>query len=172
MKTVCPDREVWYDGCVAVGTDSAVDLLLQGVPQEKIVILDPGRDLELFNRLSDVEIATFKNTLKDIKRDWNIPAHALNIDLKEFIFSRASGRGLCSNSYQSRINAELALIEQHGIVTLFKTLIWVIGQLRSNNIVWGVGRGSSCASLILFIIGLHCVDPVKYKIPLEEFFHD
>jgi len=47
---------------------------------------------------------------------------------------------------------------------------YVVDTLRSNSIVWGVGRGSSVASYVLFIIGVHKIDSVKYKLAINEFF--
>ena len=49
-------------------------------------------------------------------------------------------------------------------------LIYFVDTLRANNVVWGVGRGSSVASYVLFIIGVHKIDSVKYKLPINEFF--
>ena len=47
---------------------------------------------------------------------------------------------------------------------------YIIDTLRENNVVWGVGRGSSVASYVLFLLGVHKIDSVKYNLPLEEFF--
>ena len=53
---------------------------------------------------------------------------------------------------------------------IFKTLLYIIDTFKSQNVFWGVGRGSSCASYILYLIDLHLVDSVLYDIPMEEFF--
>jgi len=47
---------------------------------------------------------------------------------------------------------------------------YVVDTLRENQIVWGVGRGSSVASYVLYLIGVHKIDSIKYKLPIEEFF--
>jgi len=47
---------------------------------------------------------------------------------------------------------------------------YIVDTLRANNILWGVGRGSSVASYVLFLIGIHKVDSIKYNLPIEEFF--
>jgi DNA polymerase III alpha subunit len=47
---------------------------------------------------------------------------------------------------------------------------YIVDTLRANNVVWGVGRGSSVASYVLHLIGVHKIDSVKYDIPIEEFF--
>ena len=41
--------------------------------------------------------------------------------------------------------------------------------MRENNIVWGVGRGSSVASYVLFLIGIHKVNSLKYNLDIKEF---
>jgi len=45
-----------------------------------------------------------------------------------------------------------------------------VNIFEENKVVWGTGRGSSCASYILYLIGIHQVDSVKYDLDLGEFF--
>ncbi len=56
------------------------------------------------------------------------------------------------------------------MLVLLKTMKYIVDTLRENNIVWGVGRGSSVASYVLFLLGVHKIDSVKYDLPIEEFF--
>jgi len=67
---------------------------------------------------------------------------------------------------------ELRLFAKHDMIPMLKTMKYVVDTLRANNIVWGVGRGSSVASYVLHIIGVHKIDSVKYNIPIEEFFKE
>jgi len=53
---------------------------------------------------------------------------------------------------------------------LFRSILYLIDHFTQHNIVWGVGRGSSCASYVLYLFGLHCVDCIKYNIDAKEFF--
>jgi DNA polymerase III alpha subunit len=46
---------------------------------------------------------------------------------------------------------------------------YLVDTLRKNNVVWGVGRGSSVASYILYLIGVHKVDSIKYNLDINEF---
>jgi len=62
-------------------------------------------------------------------------------------------------------------IRTRGLGSIFKTLIFIIDVLCAKKQLWGVGRGSSCASLVLHLINVHEVDPVRFNIPKEEFFH-
>ena len=108
---------------------------------------------------------------------WNIPQEYADIDLREFISAEFEkiAVGLSEKDLEKacdRIFLELEEIERRGLTELFKTIIFVLKRFKEENVIWGVGRGSSCASYILYILGLHSVDCLKYDIPLTEFFHD
>jgi len=48
-------------------------------------------------------------------------------------------------------------------------MIYIVDMMRKNNLVWGVGRGSSVASYVLYLIGIHKIDSLKYNLNIEEF---
>ena len=75
------------------------------------------------------------------------------------------------NAASDRIGVELRLFKEAGLNDLLRTICFVLHEFEQKQIVWGVGRGSSCASYLLFIIGLHEVDPIKNDIDISEFFH-
>ena len=80
---------------------------------------------------------------------------------------------LLENSPESnhpRIIQEIALYKKHNMILMLKTMKYIVDTLRTNNVIWGVGRGSSVASYVLHIIGVHKIDSVKYNLPIEEFF--
>jgi len=78
---------------------------------------------------------------------------------------------MCRTEEQvQRVNIELAEYEKRGLLMLLKQMKYIIDTLRENNIVWGVGRGSSVASYTLYLMGVHRIDSIKYNIPLNEFF--
>ena len=78
--------------------------------------------------------------------------------------------GCCETDAQrNRVSEELQLFIQHGMLDLVFYLKYLVDTLRANNIVWGVGRGSSVASYVLFILGVHKVDSLKYNLDIHEF---
>jgi DNA polymerase III alpha subunit len=99
----------------------------------------------------------------DIK-NWFIPTDYQNIDIENFLLNQ------CPEQNHDRLNRELDLYRKHDMIPILKTMKYIVDTLRKNNVVWGVGRGSSVASYALFLLGVHKVDSVKYKLPLEEFF--
>ena len=100
-------------------------------------------------------------------KNWFMPETYKNLDIKQYILD------LCSTEQQKeRVLIELNEYEKRDLFPLLKQMKYIIDTLRQNNIVWGVGRGSSVASYVLFLMGVHRVDSIKYNIPLNEFFKE
>jgi DNA polymerase III alpha subunit len=78
--------------------------------------------------------------------------------------------GQCDTQEQTdRVSLELDLFIQHGMMDLLYYIKYLVDTMRDNNIVWGVGRGSSVASYVLYLIGAHKVDSIKYQLDIREF---
>lgn len=77
---------------------------------------------------------------------------------------------LCSTDAQrARVNEEMDLFEARGMEIILKLMIVTIEHFRRNKVVWGVGRGSSVASYVLYLIGVHKIDSMKYNLSVSEF---
>lgn len=99
----------------------------------------------------------------DIK-NWRIPREYQAMDIEKFLVD------LCPEENYDRLIKELELYRKNQMLDVLKAMKYIVDTLRNNNIVWGVGRGSSVASYVLFLIGIHRIDSVKYDIPISEFF--
>lgn len=95
---------------------------------------------------------------------WNIPREYRELDIIDYCLS------LCiSDTEQLRVAEELAEFDQRGMMPLLQVLKYLVDTFRTNNIVWGVGRGSSVSSYVLFLIGIHKIDSLKYNLDWREF---
>ena len=63
----------------------------------------------------------------------------------------------------TRVCEELKAFEERGMEDLLRYMIYLVDFMRENDIVWGVGRGSSVASYVLYLIGVHRIDSIKYN---------
>ena len=79
-----------------------------------------------------------------------------------------SPRMRTDDKYQERIDEELDWFESSNHMHVLVKINKLLHRFRSDGIVWGVGRGSSCASLIFYLLGVHDIDPVNYDIPFYE----
>jgi DNA polymerase III alpha subunit len=78
--------------------------------------------------------------------------------------------GLCKADHElQRVVQELLLYQERDLFNLLRYLKYLVDTLRKNNVVWGVGRGSSVASYVLFLIGVHKIDSLYYNLDIEEF---
>ena len=68
-----------------------------------------------------------------------------------------------------RAGQELLLYQEREMFVLLKYLKYLVDTMRSNNIVWGVGRGSSVSSFVLFLIGVHKINSLYYGLDIDEF---
>jgi len=97
-------------------------------------------------------------------KNWFIPKSYQDMDIEGFLVDN------CPKENYERLIQEIQLFQRHNMIPMLKTMKYIVDTLRANNIVWGVGRGSSVASYALHIIGVHKIDSIKYNIPIEEFF--
>lgn len=96
---------------------------------------------------------------------WTIPEEYQVFDIVTYVQS------LSRNSVDAaRIEWELSEFESRKLLPVLRTIKYLIDTMRANNILWGVGRGSSVSSLVLFLLGIHRIDPVKWNLDASEFF--
>lgn len=179
LKTALKDRVLRFDGVLEVSPDNVVEYLLQGVPPS-LLRATGSHDLENLNdRVQESDQIKPPGDPIKIDMDWNIPPEYKQIDLDEYLAVRFEEK-LGSLKYTDaevqvaidRISDELQQIKHRGMTRFMQTIVFILDEFKRNNVVWGVGRGSSCACYLLFILGLHVVDCVKMNVPMDEFFHD
>jgi DNA polymerase III alpha subunit len=95
---------------------------------------------------------------------WFIPEKYNTMDIEEYLYS------VCPKENHDRLVIELDLYKKNNMIQILRVMKYIVDILRKNDVVWGVGRGSSVASYVLYLIGVHRIDSVKYKLPIEEFF--
>lgn len=178
MITVFDRYSIRSDGKIIIEPEKIPEIIFEtNINPSKILALYSDFDVEEFNKRSEQKIELFDGEDIEISNEqlqWNIPSEYSELFLFDYIFNLYEKRPQEEKNiirYQ-RILDELTEIKNRKLENLFRTIIYIVSEFRKNNIVWGVGRGSSCASYVLYLIGVHSVDPVKYHIDYSEFFHD
>lgn len=95
--------------------------------------------------------------------NWYMPEQYKNLNIVDYIL------GLSPKENYDRCRVELEEFEKRDMIPMLKFLVYMVDQLKHNNILWGVGRGSSVSSYILYLIGVHKIDSVKYNLDYKEF---
>ncbi len=52
---------------------------------------------------------------------------------------------------------------------LLRYLVYLVDVMKQNQVIWGVGRGSSVASYVLYLLGVHRIDSMFYDLDVTEF---
>lgn len=125
----------------------------------------PFSDITDYNKFCDeLELLPLSDDTY-FSKDFNIPQHYREIDIREYV-SKLGHRG---PDETGRVEMELDMFEERGLFPILQLLIYIIDKMRKHNLVWGVGRGSSVSSYLLYILGVHKVNSYKYKLDIKEF---
>lgn len=173
---------LYFDGTLeAHDPEKTYELLLMGLHPSQISTKQITSDIRNHNSLVDFEEDKIRISKQNeeiqtsfLPSDYQLPSEYLLMDLREYVFDKLKSKDMSAvqmNEAQKRVERELEEIAKRKIEMLFKTIIYVVDTFNKNDVVFGVGRGSSCACYILYLIGLNLVNPLKYNIPVEEFFH-
>lgn len=100
----------------------------------------------------------------DNQTDWHMPDEYKSMDIAQFILNQCQ-----TDEELQRAGQELLLYQERDMFVLLKYLKYLVDTMRANNIVWGVGRGSSVSSFVLFLIGVHKINSLYYGLEIDEF---
>jgi hypothetical protein len=95
---------------------------------------------------------------------WHMPDNYKNMDIAQWVLDQ------CSNSAElQRAGQELLMFQERELFDLLRYLKYFVDTMRQHNVMWGLGRGSSVASYVLFLIGVHKINSMYYDLDIQEF---
>jgi len=109
----------------------------------------------------NTEVNEFDTALQAI---WLMPSEYQNINLIDYLTP------MCNTQAEtSRLKSELEEYSSRNLLNILRYMIYLVDFMRQNKILWGVGRGSSVASFVLYLIGIHRIHSIKYDLDFHEF---
>jgi len=158
---------------VALEEDDIIDILMTDptlMPKTALVkdidlssvqeLLDEVYNFQQYNKL-DITVAEFDAQNQVV---WHMPNEYKDIDIAKWIIEQ------CKTQQEiQRVGEELLLFQERDLFDLLKYLKYLVDTMRENGVIWGVGRGSSVASYVLYLIGIHRIDSMYYDLPITEF---
>lgn len=110
------------------------------------------------DNLSTVE---FDNS---IQNNWNMPIDYQDLDIAKFVLDQCK-----TEEELQRAGNELLMFQEREMFPLLRYLKYLVDTMRKNSIIWGVGRGSSVSSYVLYLIGVHRINSLFYDLSIDEF---
>ena len=129
--------------------------------EEAIQFVDRVPELVKYVAQPNVSLSIFD---RNQQAKWHMPEQYKNLDIAEYILS------LCSTEAElQRVGEELLLYQERDLFNLLRYLKYLVDIMTENKVIWGVGRGSSVASYILYKLKVHRIDSMYYKLDIKEF---
>jgi hypothetical protein len=162
-------------GQIIYNESDLVSMIMRDATIESLqgMLVEPGVNLETasayLEQVPDLIEYTFTDmTVEEFdqvkQNSWHMPDEYKQLDIAEYILS------LCdSDAKLQRCGNELLLFQERNLFDLLRYLKYLVDTLRSNNMIWGVGRGSSVASYVLYLLGVHRIDSMFYDLDPQEF---
>ena len=168
-----------------------IDMIYSGhADKVHVVLCDANDDVDRFNAAMeeqgldklqkyiplDVDQKTFDGVCQS---EWFMPDEYKRLDVDDWCMRKLMRLNDVVRPHQTldskewdRVCEELTAFAERGMYPLLQYMIYLVDFMRENNIVWGVGRGSSVASYVLYLIGVHRIDSIKYNLDWREFLRD
>ena len=102
---------------------------------------------------------------KALQSEWFMPDKYKDLDIYNYVLNKASA----DSTEITRVRDEMDEYKKRGLFNLLRFLVYLVDIMRENKIVWGVGRGSSVASYVLYLIGIHKINSIQYGLEYNEF---
>lgn len=112
-------------------------------------------------RTIDISVEEFDTINQSL---WHMPIEYKEMDIAKWVLEQCK-----TDSELQRAGQELLLFQERDMFDLLKYLKYLVDTMRKHSIVWGVGRGSSVSSFVLYLIGIHKINSLYYDLSIEEF---
>ena len=135
--------------------DETVDI------ETAILMLD---DVPTFNRYNESGIDSIEEFDHRCQNNWHMPQTYKDLDIAEYVLNKCK-----TDAELQRVGQELLLFQERDLFNLLKYLVYLVDVMKQNRVIWGVGRGSSVASYVLYLLGVHRIDSMHYDLDPSEF---
>ena len=164
-------RQVLSDGTVVCQSTAMLELLYSGKDFSGVFCQDIAdqEEWQQANIICDTDLkgpTYYDQSCHESvnwRQYWLTPIEYTNIDVKDWCIAK------CTNDQQrTRVLEEIQQFESRNMIPIMKHLIYCVDVWRSNGVFWGVGRGSSVCSFVLYLIGINRINPLDYDLDINE----
>jgi DNA polymerase III alpha subunit len=164
-------------GEMVFAEDDLFNLLMQGhrLTSNNPILVDSSVDISSAYEIltSPVNVSLYNTVNENLslneydlmcQTNWHMPEQYQELDIAEHVLS------LCKSEDElQRVGQELLIYQERDMFPLLRYLKYLVDTMKSNNIIWGVGRGSSVASYVLYKLEIHKVNSLYYDLDIRDF---
>lgn len=162
-------RILLEDGSSVVPTDVLALMILKGESIDGVYVED-SHDSDALQAVYGVDCGISDDEIPQIV----LPTHETTEEAVDELVQRIleSDRFEETDSFVSRVEREMEFFKETNNIAFLLGVSDLIEKFKESGVVWGVGRGSACASLILYILHVHDINPIEYDINFSELSKD
>lgn len=166
-----------YDKCgiAYTNTDELCDLLYVNpdLNLSKFLVTDPmtynTSVNKMFADMPMLKLYNFGGMEPDdldqaLQANWHMPDEYKTLDIAQWVLDQCT-----TEAELQRCGEELLLYQERELFVLLQYMKYLVDTMRANGVVWGVGRGSSVSSFVLYKIGVHKINSLFYDLDPREF---
>jgi len=117
-------------------------------------------ELKLYE-FGGMDMEEFDSTMQ---AHWHMPDEYKIMDIAAWVLEQCNGE-----AELQRCGEELLLYQERDAFVLLQYMKFLVDTMREHGVVWGVGRGSSVASFVLYKLGVHKINSLYYDLDPREF---
>lgn len=172
------DRVLWFDG-TSEWMSSNIEQSMLKYPGLVSFVDAITPDIAQYNSLvsPDAKLSVHPHVVDSVTPTWMIPDKFKTLDVVAHVSKLHDA--VCHDMNDDvrlardiRLARELSMFKKLGLFDVLRGTVWLVNTLIKTNAVWGVGRGSSVASYVLYVIGVHDVDSFEYELDVMDFLHE
>ncbi|MBL6771530.1 MAG: hypothetical protein ISQ22_09195 [Rhizobiales bacterium] len=149
-------------GEIVYNIEDVVDLIMKEKSTVGITV-DTSVDLEGTRPETDISLSVDEYDLMN-QHCWLMPEEYQQLDIAQHVIDCCK-----TEDEMQRAGEELLMFQERNLFNLLRYLKYLVDTMRANNIIWGVGRGSSVSSYVLYLLGVHRIDSMYYDLDPGEF---
>jgi DNA polymerase III alpha subunit len=162
-------------GQLIYSDSDVIDLVMQGhaVTDLSQLMVDHSVDIDRLSEVLEsvpnlVQYQPLTESVEEFDRRlqscWHMPEEYSNMDIAAHVLS------LCSTQAElQRCGEELLLYQERELFDLLRYLKYLVDVMTEHGVIWGVGRGSSVSSHVLYLLKVHRINSMYYNLDIREF---
>jgi DNA polymerase III alpha subunit len=172
MTLTLNNRTILDDGTVICDDSAIIQMLYQDINIDDCSVHQTF-DVDLYNQT--LKFLDQPYTALDIRTSekygdmiwenfWLTPDEYYSMDIDTWCLNKCN-----TDLEKQRVTKELELYRKNNMISMLCHLVFLVDHWRANNVLWGVGRGSSINSFVLFLIGINRINPMTWDLEIEDF---
>lgn len=160
------DRKILPNGTSIVDIETAMSILLKDGELPEHIKIEPSETVDMFRAWYGIDVSGHV--------DYTIPKAEI-VGISDLEYERLTKKiqlprdDTPKDVHFDRVKMELEWFERTENLKFLPIMVKLIERFKEENVIWGIGRGSSVASYVLYLLEVHDVNPIKYNIGFNEF---